>query len=534
MCGIKAVFGEYTFLDEVKSFQNIKNRGPDQTTIISKKDFFLGFHRLAIVDLSEEGNQPFYSNGVYLICNGEIYNHKLLREHKVLRKSFETVSDSDCAVIIPGYLKYGVSFFDCLDGDFAFVLYDTREETVYFYRDPYGVRPLFYQTAGRLTVCSEIKGFYDLIHPVYPVQPRVLYSMCLRTKTMNLTEFYHFPYLQKSSAKKLLKSPAGSSSILRELLEKSVVSRLMSERPIGALLSGGLDSSLIAAILNSKVPVLKSPAEQLLNTFSIGLSGSVDLHCAKIVAEYLGTVHHEIIITPKEIIKAIDKVIYTLESYDITTIRASIPMYLLSKYISEKTDIKVLFSGEGSDELFGGYLYFNNAPNETEFEEETFRLVENLFTFDNLRADRVTAAHGLELRVPFLDRTFAETVLNIPGNIRMPSANGNIEKKLLRDSFRSESILPPEILNRRKEAFSDGVGKTLRSCITEFTERVVASLPEGYPSKEAYYYKTVFNNFFKGQDHVIVNYRHPLSKNYWMPNWNPDIKDPSATFLPIY
>ena len=520
MCGIFACLG--CSLDEVKeSINKIQHRGPDNTTIKEINNIIFGFHRLAIIDTSPLSNQPFILDNKYvLICNGEIYNYK------ELQKKYKTDNDikSDCFVIPNLYKKYGIDeTIKMLDGEFAFVLYDIEKNILHIGRDPYGVRPLFIGYDNKkLFVSSEVKAInFSGIH-IEPFKPGKYMSINLDDIKYEYIDYFNIETLKSIE----LKEDVIKESI-NELLTEAVKKRLMTNRPLGCLLSGGLDSSLVTSIASRHV--------RNLDVFSIGLEGSVDITAAKKVAEYLQIKNHHIVnFTVEEGIQAIRDVIYHLESYDITTVRASTPQYLLAKYIKEKTDIKVLLSGEGADELFAGYQYSKDAPNGEELHKDTIRLLNELYMYDNLRTDRTTAGQGLEVRVPFLDKSLTKFVLITNPELRKPSKN-IIEKKLLRDSFQ-DNYLPEEILYRRKEAFSDAVSskevswyqtlcKHIDNVITdeEMKEAKNKYLHNTPRTKEALYYRKIFNEFYEGRDKLI--------DHYWMPMWQGDITDPSATIL---
>uniref|UniRef100_A0A646QFX2 Asparagine synthetase [glutamine-hydrolyzing] n=1 Tax=Hemiscolopendra marginata TaxID=943146 RepID=A0A646QFX2_9MYRI len=551
MCGIWAVFG-YDTTDLQKFLianSKLSHRGPDTWRIENNcylKNVCLGFHRLVINGLC--GMQPMRLKSyphLWLVCNGEIYNYvKLGKEN-----SFQYETECDVEVILHMYAKGGIDFCcSQLDGVFAFSLLDTEKKKVYIARDTFGVRPIFKlnNINGFLGVSSEAKGLIDFSNvmdgnaKMDPISPGIIEEYDVldfgKVKFKNKIKFHKIgdkpiynPFvpwedLQVSSTKENIK----------KLLKAAVKKRLMAERRIGCLLSGGLDSSLVSALLLqlAKEENISYP----IQTFSIGMTDSPDVLAARKVAKHIGSEHHEVIFTPEEATEAIEKVIYHLESYDITTVRASIGMYLVSKYIAEHTDTTVLFSGEGADELAQGYIYFRDAPSSAAGDEESHRLLNDLFYFDVLRADRTTAAHGLELRVPFLDHQFTSFYLGLPADMRQPQKG--IEKHLIREAFSDTDLLPEEILWRHKEAFSDGVAskeKSLFIYIQEFVENLVndstfknaASIyPHNTPkTKEAFYYRQVFERTFPNQSHWIPY--------YWLPRWT-TITDPSARYLTHY
>ncbi|CAG5028159.1 unnamed protein product [Parnassius apollo] len=479
---------------------------------------------------------------VTLICNGEIYNCKRLRD----QYSFAYETNCDVEAIIHMYKKFGIADTVAqLDGVFAFCLIDGEARKVYVARDPYGVRPLFKlqdDKQGLMAICSEAKGLIGLKQKAsehsslgqFPPGHFEVWSLLDGGKVkLDYAERYftpgippHFvPYVSTEELAKL-------NSIYEKtayLLEASCKKRLMSDRRIGCLLSGGLDSSLITAL------VVKLAKEHKLRykiqTFAIGMGDSPDLAAARTVADYLGTEHHEVKFDENDVRSALDHVIYHLESFDITTIRASLPMYLLSKYIKENTDTTVVFSGEGADELAQGYIYFRDAPSASTAHEESIRLLSDIYLYDGLRADRTTSAFSLELRVPFLDIQFTHHYLSIEPKLRQPE-NG-VEKHLLRSSFAKSHLLPDSILWRHKEAFSDGVASVKKSLFTTISEIIAERLPENNQqydglqptSTESKYYRYVFEKSFPGQ--------HNFTPYYWMPKWV-QVSDPSARFIKHY
>jgi len=512
MCGIIAVFNDEninteTFNEIYKSYLFLSSRGPDCGNLIIKDKSVIGFRRLSINDLSEFGNQPIVSDDLQtsLVCNGEIYNHKKLEEeYKISCKS-----SSDCEVISHLYKKLG--FFETikiLDGDFAIVISDG--DMVHFARDRVGVRPLFTGKTkeGFLAIASLAKSLLSFCDDVKQVPPSMV-SYNRKTKQFITNNYiYNLKSIQ----------PYSQYSDIKDILTDSVRKRLLSDRPIGCLLSGGVDSSLITSIL------CKLLGPRNVRTYSIGMEGSSDLKYAQIVADYLKTDHTQVLFTPQEGIDAIPEVIQSLETYDITTIRASVGMYILSKYIKNNTKDKVIFSGEGSDELLCGYLYFHNSPTPSSAEEESLRLINDLYKYDVLRADRTVSGNGLELRVPFLDRDFLDLSISLTGNQKVPIFG--YEKYILRKAFEN-NYLPEEILWRRKTAFSDGVSPTTKSwyeIIQEYVETQIKDYEwlehkDSFPSKEALWYKKIFDIYFP-------NFKKPIDY-YWMPKWT-NATDPSA------
>lgn len=514
MCGILAILSNNrkNIVQILESFNELQNRGPDSGSLVIRNEDILGFRRLAIVDQSIKGEQPFSTDKSRLLCNGEIYNHKELREKNFIKCS----STSDCECIIHLHEMYGFKkMLSKLHGVYAIIL--ISDDIVYFARDPIGVRPLFYgfTESGDFTLGSYARLLTNFCTNVTQLKPG-WGQYNLREKTLEL-----YPDI------KILEtiSVIPDLTIIKNTLINSVKYRLMSERPIGCLLSGGLDSSLITSILCHLV----GPSN--VRTYSVGIKGSEDLKYAKRVSDYLGTNHTEILFTPEQGCAVIEDVIKDLESYDITTIRASIPMWLLAKYISTNTKDIVLMSGEGADELFCGYLYFHYAPNSKELEKESKRLVQQLYLYDVLRADRCVSSHGLELRVPFLDKKVVNLALSIHGKFKQPRYE--IEKYLLRVAFKDD-WLPEEVLWRRKDGMSDGVsGNKNKKWFEEIQDFVNTKITnqefkihkDKFPSKEAYYYKKVYNKLFPSYQPVY---------NYWLPKWIECNGDPSGRILPVF
>lgn len=500
MCGILALFTQgslnklYNY-DFLKSLELLDARGPDDSEYLVMGKNQYGFTRLSINDTTKNGMQPFTDDkdGV-LLCNGEIYNHKEL-EQKYDIKVGNT--SSDCACLLPLYRKIGFENMICeIDGVFAIILYDNNK--VYIGRDRIGVRPLFMCKKDNVILfSSEAKCLDNFSSSIDQVVPGFM--------SFNVNSEY-IPYPTPIPYKKIPIEIEDMNNIfdnIRNILTKAVKKRLLSDRPIGCLLSGGLDSSIIASLL------CKLLGNENVRTYSIGMTGSPDLKNAKVVADFLGTKHSEVKFTSEEGISAINDVIYTIESTDITTVRASVPMYLLSQYINKNTDDKVIFSGEGADELLCGYLYFHKAPSPKHLEEESVRLINNLRYYDVLRSDRCVSGSGLEIRVPFLDKEFVDYCINLPGEIKGPIFK--MEKYILRKAF--EDYLPASIIWRRKDGLSDGVSdfqKPWYSYIQEYAEHEVEYDPSKFISEEAQYYNEVFENNFN-------NFRPNIS--YWMHKW---------------
>uniref|UniRef100_UPI0025AE7ABA asparagine synthetase [glutamine-hydrolyzing] n=1 Tax=Doryrhamphus excisus TaxID=161450 RepID=UPI0025AE7ABA len=551
MCGIWAVFGTDGCLSaQFVNAMKIAHRGPDAFRFENVDGFTnccFGFHRLAILDRLH-GMQPLRVKNfpsLWLCYNGEIYNHLVLKKHF----DFEFQTEVDGEVLLHLYNRFGIQkMVSLLDGTFAFVLLDTANRKVFLGRDTYGVRPLFrlLTDAGLLAVSSEAKGLTGVtpakIVPFLPGHFEV-FDLKPDGKVTSL-QMERFHECTKEPAHALYDSVGTMPTSfdeetvkanIRTLFENAVRKRLMAKRRIGCLLSGGLDSSLVAATM---VKLAKEAGLQYpIQTFSIGSADSPDILAARKVAAYIGSEHHEVNFTTDDGIQAVENVIVSIETYDITTIRAAVGMYLVSKYIREKTDSVVIFSGEGSDELTQGYLYFHKAPSAEAGAEESIRLLKELYLFDALRADRTTSAHGLELRVPFLDHRLTSYFLSLPPEMRTP--RHGVEKYLLRDAFKGAELIPEEILWRRKEAFSDGLMSMKKSwymVLEEYLESMVtdadlANAPKLFPhntppTKEAYFFRRVFEKHFPGGHAGWL-------PHFWMPSWI-DAADPSARTLPFY
>ena len=526
MCGISSIFNYTNYYEKdkiLKSFRKGKKRGPENSNYYLKKNIFLGFHRLAINGIDTISNQPFDINNVILICNGEIYNWKYLKS--VIDCDYKT--NSDCEIIIHLYKKFGIKqTLQMLDGVFAFMLFDKIKNIIYIARDKFGIRPLFKFYNNELKVIfgysSEIKSIvYIKDQNIKQFEPGTYDKIYLNNDNMWMFENNN-PFTILDSFINNCINEDNVYSIIRNTLIEAVKKRVdNTDRNIACLLSGGLDSSLITSIVAKNIKDVKK-----LHTWSIGLEGSEDIKYAKKVANYLGTTHHEIILTEKEFLDSIKHVIYDIESYDTTTVRASVGNWLISKYIKQNSDAKVVFNGDGSDELTGGYLYMHACDNEIEFDKESRRLLNNIHFFDVLRSDRSISSHGLEARTPFLDRNFVQTYLSIPYHIRFHPKNKKCEKYLLRKSFDNLCYLPEEVLWRTKEAFSDGVSNQKKSwfeIIQDHTSEIFGV--ENKKESEKRYYKNIFDLYYPNCEKVIPY--------MWMPKYvNAD--DASARTLNIY
>jgi asparagine synthase (glutamine-hydrolysing) len=479
----------------------MRHRGPDWSGIYADDKAILAHERLAIVDI-DHGAQPLLSQdgNLVLAVNGEIYNHKQLKAQLGDKYSYQT--NSDCEVILALYQEYGCDFLDKLNGIFAFVLYDKAKGSYLIGRDHMGIIPLYsgHDSTGNLYIASEMKALMPICKTVSEFQPGQYYY----SKDERHTQYYQRDWRDYDAVKD---NPA-SIDELRTALEAAVKRQLMSDVPYGVLLSGGLDSSIISAItqIYAKHRVENDDKTDAwwpqLHSFAVGLEGAPDLIAAKKVADAIGTIHHEIHFTFQEGFDAIKEVIYHLETYDVTTIRAATPMYLMARKI-KAMGIKMVLSGEGADELFGGYLYFHKAPNAEAFHEELVRKLDKLHLFDCLRANKSMAAWGLEARVPFLDKEFIDVAMRINPEAKM-SKDGRMEKHILRQAF--EHMLPKEVAWRQKEQFSDGVGYSWIDGLKEQAALLVDDLqlanakfrfPYNTPeTKEAYFYRCFFEEFY--------------------------------------
>lgn len=483
------------------NFKILENRGPDRGKLIITTSYIAGFQRLCINDLSYNGDQPFYAeNDTILECNGEIFNYKELAK----KYNIQTLSQSDCEVLIHMYNKLGIiNTVSELNGDYAFFV--NTPDNVHMVRDLAGVRPLFYGFTKNKNLCiaSNARSLIDLCTEIKEVPPGILTFDKNKQKIVVTSE-------------RMLSYPIKEKSSFENMLIKSVEDRLLSNRPIGCLLSGGLDSSLIASIL------CKLIGKENVRTYSIGFENSNDLVNAEKVSKYLGTNHTSITITQSDIFFNLTNIIKDLESYDITTVRASAPMWILARHIKENTKDIVLFSGEGADELFCGYLYFHYAPNNQELLKERLRLFTQMYKYDCLRADRCISSNGLEIRVPFLDKSIIQHAFSLEPELLCPKNNNNVEKFYIRNSFK-KGYLPDEILWRRKDGFSDGVTSVETAPWYSYFEN--HEHDPAYVSKEAQVYKEIYDCVFKS---------HDLKTPYWMPKWIDTNGDPSGRKLGVF
>ena len=506
MCGIIAVFDLKTNHEELRlkvlsMASKLRHRGPDWSGIFCCEKAILAHERLAIVD-PKSGKQPLCNKNrdLILTVNGEIYNHQSLRSQ--LKSKYEFLTNSDCEIILALYNEKGPHFIDDLNGIFSFALYDVKSNTYLIARDHIGITPLYmgWDQFGNFFISSELKAIEKECKKIKEFPPgHYLYS-----KDGEITNWYRRDWMDFEN----IKDNTTDIHELRTSLEKAVHRQLMSDVPHGVLLSGGLDSSIISALAKKfsskriETNDMKDAWWPQLHSFAIGLDGSPDLAVANEVAEYIGTVHHEIHFTLQEGLDAIRDVIYYTETYDVTTIRASTPMYLLSRVI-KTSGIKMVLTGEGSDEIFGGYLYFHKAPNPEAFHEETVRKLNKLHLYDCLRANKSLAAWGVEGRVPFLDKDFLDVAMRLNPGDKMVNTN-RIEKWVLRKAF--TDYLPKSVLWRQKEQFSDGVGYNWIDSLKDLTNKLITDeqmtnvkyrFPINPPqSKEEYYYRTIFSEHF--------------------------------------
>ena len=522
MCSIMGYIGKKFSDEDFKSgFEKTVSRGPDMSKTVEVSGGLLGFHRLAIMGLTEKGMQPFAYKNNRLVCNGEIYEFAPIKD-ELISKGYTFESDSDCEILLPLYEQYGVGMFEKLDAEFALIIYDGDTDSVIAARDPIGIRPLYYgyDGDGGILFASEPKNLVGLSDKIMPFPPGHYYKD---------GKFVCYCDIAKADAvcRDSLETACGN---IREKLIRGVEKRLVADAKVGFLLSGGLDSSLVCAIAAKK-------SDKPIKTFAIGMSeDAIDLKYAKQVADYIGSDHKEIYMTPSEVIDTLDKLIYLLGTFDITTIRASMGMYLICKAIHEQTDIRVLLTGEISDELFG-YKYTDFAPSAEAFQAEAEKRVRELHMYDVLRADRCISVNSLEARVPFGDLDFVKYVMALDPEMKLNRYGKG--KYLLRHAFEGEEYLPDEILWREKAAFSDAVGHSLVDYLKEYAETKYTDeeFKEGCKkytharpfTKESLLYRDIFEKYYPGQSDMIAD--------FWMPNksWEGcNVNDPSARVLSNY
>ncbi len=521
MCSIMGYCRRNISVDTfMKGFQRTKSRGPDDSRIVETGNGLLGFHRLAIMGLTPSGMQPFQYGNNYVVCNGEIYGFEKWKEK--LSEKYTFKSGSDCEILLPLYQEYGVGMFSVLDAEFACIIYDGKTETFIAARDPIGIRPLYYgyDRGGAVIFASEAKNLVGIAEKIMPFPPGHYYK-----------DGQFICYCDITKADSIHQE--GLETVCRKIHDKlisGVRKRLAADAKVGFLLSGGLDSSLVCAIAakESKEPI---------QTFAIGMSeDAIDLKYARQVAEYIGSRHTEVYMTPEEVISSLETVVWLLGTYDITTIRASIGMYLVCKAIHEQSDIRVILTGEISDELFG-YKYTDFAPDAKAFQEESQKRIHELHMYDVLRADRCISVNSLEARVPFGDLEFVKYVMGIDPQLKQNTYGKG--KYLLRHAFEQDKCLPEEILWREKAAFSDAVGHSMVDYLKEYAERQYTDTEfmercERYTharpfTKEALLYREIFEKYYPGQAEMITD--------FWMPNktWEGcNVNDPSARVLSNY
>ncbi len=521
MCSIFGITGSRLTPERVRAcFDRTKSRGPDMSRLMEIPGGILGFHRLAIMGLHEEGMQPFRLEDDYVVCNGELYGFRPLRAR--LMETWDLKSESDCEILLPLYREYGVEMFKTLDAEFALLLYDGRRKKFIAARDPIGIRPLYYGSLpdGGTAFASEPKNLVGLCPEILPFPPGHYWI-----------DGHFVQYADPAHVDQFtMKDEDAVCAKLNRLLVDGVKKRLDADAPIGFLLSGGLDSSLVCAIAQREL-------DHPIRTFAIGMDvDAIDLKYARMVADYIGSEHTEVIINERDVLDALPRVVELLATWDITTIRASIGMYLVCKWIHEHTDIRVLLTGEISDELFG-YKYTDFAPDAAAFQEEAEKRIRELHVYDVLRADRCISVNSLEARVPFGDLKFVRYAMSIDPELKMN--RHAMGKYLIRKAFEPDRILPDAILWRQKAAFSDAVGHSMVDDLKALAERTyteeefrLKSAKYEYRrpfTKESLLYRELFDQSYPGQERMIPD--------YWMPNrtWpGCDVDDPSARVLSNY
>ena len=522
MCTVFAIETDRPDLARIEAaLKKTESRGPDDQRIAVLEHAVLGFQRLSIMGVESSGMQPFFLNGNAAICNGEIYGFRPLKK-ELQAKGYVFQSDSDCEILLPLYAEYGTGMFEKLDAEFACVIYDGTSRSLIAGRDPIGIRPLYYgfTSEGEICFASEAKNLAGFVEHILPFPPGHYYKdgkfVCYRDMT-KVDEVVHDD----------LETVCTN---IHDLLVDGVLKRLDSDMPVGYLLSGGLDSSLVCAIGAAQ-------SDKPIETFAIGMdTDAIDLKYARQVADYIGSNHHELIMTEQEVLDTLEEVIAELATFDITTIRASMGMYLICKKIREISDVRVLLTGEISDELFG-YKYTDFAPSPDEFQKESQKRIHVLHMYDVLRADRCISTHSMEARVPFGDLAFVKYVMSIDPAMKMNTYN--MGKYLLRHAFEADKLLPESILFRQKAAFSDAVGHSMADDLKAFAQAQYtdeefeqkASIYEWATpfTKESLLYREIFEKYYPGQAQMIAG--------FWMPNkaWEGcNVNDPSARALSNY
>ena len=545
MCSVFSFCGGTAdFSDIQQALRETDSRGPDASRIVSSGNGWLGFNRLSIMGLTEEGMQPFIYGGkatlqktsltetdrgfsvpdeteVILVCNGEIYGFRPVKE-ELQKKGYSFISDSDCEILPAMYMEYGTDMFRMLDAEFAMIFYDCRKKTWIAARDPIGIRPLYYglREDGTYVFASEPKNLVSLVDKIMPFPPGHFFRDGVFTKYRDMSEVTQYIY----------DDPVRVSGQIHDRLIAGVRKRLDSDTPVGYLLSGGLDSSLVCGIA-AKL------SEKPLKTWAIGMDkDAIDLKYARMVADYIGSDHHEVIITREDVISALDEVIQALGTWDITTIRASVGMYLVCRAIHRQSDIRVILTGEISDEIFG-YKYTDFAPDAEAFQKEAEKRIREIHMYDVLRADRCISVNSLEARVPFGDLDFVEYCMAIDPEKKLNRYGKG--KYLLRHAFENDKLIPDSILWREKAAFSDAVGHSLKDDLAEYAEQMytdeeyeagIQKYDHARPfTKESLLYRDIFEKYYPGQSEMVAD--------FWMPNRNwegCDVTDPSARVLANY
>ena len=514
-CSCSAAFDVF-----MEGFGKTISRGPDDSRVVETGDGLLGFHRLSIMGLTPSGMQPFKYGNSYVVCNGEIYGFEKLKEELSVNYTFE--SESDCEILLPLYQEYGTDMFGMIDAEFACIIYDGKAREFIAARDPIGIRPLYYgyDKEGAVIFASEAKNLTGLTEKIMPFPPGHYYK---GGQFICYCDIAKVDTVCHDDLETVCKS-------IHDKLVAGVEKRLVADAKVGFLLSGGLDSSLVCAIAAKK-------SKERIKTFAIGMSeDAIDLKYAKQVADYIGSDHTEVYMTPDEVLSSLETVIQLLGTYDITTIRASMGMYLVCKAIHEQTDIRVLLTGEISDELFG-YKYTDFAPDARAFQEESQKRIHELHMYDVLRADRCISVNSLEARVPFGDLDFVKYVMAVDPELKLNTYGKG--KYLLRHAFEQGGYLPDEILWREKAAFSDAVGHSMVDYLKEYAqkqytdaefERRCKSYTHARPfTKESLLYREIFEKYYPGQAEMVAD--------FWMPNkeWEGcDVNDPSARVLSNY
>jgi asparagine synthase (glutamine-hydrolysing) len=521
MCSIMGFSKKSVSLEDAWAyFDRTKSRGPDMSRIVETRSGYLCFHRLAIMGLTPEGMQPFALDGDIAVCNGELYGFRPIKT-ELISMGYEFQSGSDCEIILPMYREFGVEMFRMLDAEFAMIIYDHKRDSLIAARDPIGIRPLFYGYCadGAIVFASEAKNLVGLCKEIMPFPPGYYYMDGEFVRYADLTAVAQYDDSDLETTCKHI----------RKLLVDAIDKRLDSDAPLGFLLSGGLDSSLVCAV---SAKLLQKP----IRTFAIGMdSDAIDLKYARQVADYIGAEHTEVYMTREQVLASLEEVIAMLGTWDITTIRASMGMYLCCKAIHEQTDVRVLMTGEISDELFG-YKYTDFAPSPEAFQQESKKRVDELYMYDVLRADRCISVNSLEARVPFGDLDFVRYVMSIDPKMKMNTYGKG--KYLLRHAFEGH-WLPHDILYREKAAFSDAVGHSMVDDLKDYAETMYTDAEfeakcRQYDfaapfTKESLLYREIFEKYYPGQARMVAD--------FWMPNreWEGcDVKDPSARVLSNY